>query len=237
LRDEDVGVVNVVAANLPYLLEGALATVRLSLTAAPLAVVLGAAAAILRLYGPAPVRAMSVAYIEIFRGTPALVQMFFAFFALPLITGLQVSAFTAAILALVLNSGAYFAEIVRGGLQAVSRGQWEAASALGLTFAQVMRTVIVPQAIRRIVAPAVGQFTILVKDTSIASVIAVFELTRAGQHIVERTLSPFEIFSVVGLLYFLVCYGASSASRRLERRMDGPGERSGGAWRYVIGER
>lgn len=225
-----------IVANLPYLLEGALATVTLSLTAAPLAIALGAAAGTLRLYGPPPVRALSTAYIELFRGTPALVQMFFAFFGLPLITGWQVSAFNAAILALVLNSGAYFAEIVRGGLQAILLSQWNAGLSLGLTFPQVLRMIIAPQAIRRIVAPGVGQLTVLVKDTSIASVIAVFELTRAGQHVVERTLSPFAIFTAVGLLYFVVCYGASSASRRLERQLDPLGRKGAIEWQYVIGE-
>ena len=228
---------DVILANLPYLMEGALATVKLALIAAPLAIALGAVAGTLRLYAPPFISALSTAYIELFRGTPALVQMFFAFFGLPLITGWQVSAFEAAILALVLNSGAYFAEIVRGGLQAVSRGQWDAALALGLTFRQVLRLVIGPQALRRVVAPAVGQFTILVKDTSIASVIAVFELTRAGQHIVERTLAPFQIFTVVGVLYFVVCFGASSMSRRLERRLDPLGRKNAHGWRYVIGER
>jgi polar amino acid transport system substrate-binding protein len=228
---------NVILVNLPYLMEGAWATVKLSLIAAPLAMALGVIAGTLRLYAPRPIAAASTAYIELFRGTPALVQMFFAFFGLPLITDWQVSAFGAAILALVLNSGAYFAEIVRGGLQAVSRGQWLAGSALGLGFGQVLRLVVGPQALRRIVAPAVGQFTILVKDTSIASVIAVFELTRAGQHVVERTLASFQIFTVVGVLYFVVCYGGSALSRRLERRLDPAGRKSAFAWQYVIGER
>ena len=228
---------NVIADNLPYLVEGALATVKLALVAAPAAIALGIAAGILRLHGSAPIRAVSVGYIELFRGTPALVQMFFAFFGLPLITGWQVSAFGAAILALVLNSGAYFAEIVRGALQSIPRAQWDAGRGLGMTFAQVMRFVILPQATRRMVAPAVGQFTILVKDTSIASVIAVFELTRAGQHVVERTLASFEIFTVVGLLYFAVCYGASALSRHLERWMDHAETGSHATWQYVIGER
>ena len=228
---------DVILANLPYLMEGALATVKLSIIAAPLAIALGAIAGTLRLYAPRPIGAVSTAYIELFRGTPALVQMFFAFFGLPLVTGWQVSAFEAAILALVLNSGAYFAEIWRGGLQAVSRGQWNAGLALGLTFGQVLRLVVGPQALRRVVAPAVGQFTILVKDTSIASVIAVFELTRAGQHVVERTLSSFQIFTVVGVLYFVVCYGGSSVSRRLERRLDPLRNKSAYASQYVIGGR
>jgi His/Glu/Gln/Arg/opine family amino acid ABC transporter permease subunit len=229
--------VEVIVANLAYLMQGALATIKLSIIAAPLAIALGIVAGTLRLYAPRPIAAAATAYIELFRGTPALVQMFFAFFGLPLITGWQVSAFDAAILALVLNSGAYFAEIVRGGLQAVSLGQWNAGLALGLGFGQVLRWVVGPQALRRVVAPAVGQFTILVKDTSIASVIAVFELTRAGQHVVERTLASFQIFTVVGILYFVVCYGGSALSRRLERRLDPLGRKDAYQAQYVIGER
>ena len=101
----------------------------------------------------------------------------------------------------------------------------------------MLRLVVGPQALRRIVAPAVGQFTILVKDTSIACVIAVFELPRAGQHVVERTLASFQIFTVVGVLYFVVCYGGSALSRRLEWRLNPLARKSGHAWRYVIGDR
>ena len=180
---------------------------------------------------------MSIAYIELFRGTPVLVQMFFIFFGLPLIFGWNASAFTAATVALVLNSGAYFAEITRGGVQAVPREQWSAGLALGLSFRQVLASIIIPQAIRRIIPPAVGQFTILVKDTSIASAIGFFEMTRAGQHVVERTLAPFEIFTLVGTLFFIVCYAGSWMSRRLERRLALNGTATEARWRYVLGAR
>lgn len=225
----------VVLDNLGYVLGGTAVTVRLALVAVGFALALGTVAGIARLYGPWPVRAVSTAYIELFRGTPVLIQMFFTFFGLPLVLGLNISAFHAAVLALALNNGAYFAEIVRGGLQSIPRGQWLAGLALDLTFLQILRHVVVPQAVRRITPPAVGQFTILVKDTSIASVIGLFELTKAGQHVVERTLASFEIFTLVGALYFIVCYAGAWSSRRLEGRLR-RAEVTGPRWKgYVLG--
>ncbi|MGH7342121.1 MAG: ABC transporter permease subunit, partial [Candidatus Rokuibacteriota bacterium] len=123
----------VVVDNLGYVLGGTAVTVRLSLVAIGFALLLGAAAGIARLYAPWPIRALSATYIELFRGTPVLVQMFFTFFGLPLVLGLNVSAFHAAVFALALNNGAYFGEIVRGGLQSIPRGQWLAGLALDLT--------------------------------------------------------------------------------------------------------
>jgi|SRR5215471_9619516 len=225
---------DVVSSNLDYLLDGAKATVVLSVCAVILAVGLGAAAGVVRLYGPRWMRLVSALYIGLFRGTPVLVQMFFIFFGLPLLMGWNISAFAAATIALVLNNGAYLAEITRGGLQSLPRDQWSAGLALGLKFRQVLWSIIGPQALRQIVPPAVGQFTILIKDTSIASVIGYFELTKAGQHVVERTLAPFEIFTVVGLLYFIVCYSGTWTSRRLERRLARVDDTGRRAWRYVL---
>jgi His/Glu/Gln/Arg/opine family amino acid ABC transporter permease subunit len=225
---------DVVSSNLDYLLEGAKATVVLSVCAVVLAVALGAGAGVVRLYGPRWIRVVTALYIGLFRGTPVLVQMFFIFFGLPLLMGWNISAFAAATIALVLNNGAYLAEITRGGLQSLPRDQWSAGLALGLEFRQVLWSIIGPQALRQIVPPAVGQFTILIKDTSIASVIGYFELTKAGQHVVERTLAPFEIFTVVGLLYFIVCYSGTWTSRRLERRLAPVDDAGRRAWRYVL---
>ena len=223
--------------NLPYVLSGAAETLKLSALALVLAIATGAVAGIARLYGPRPVRALTATYIGLFRGTPVLVQMFFIFFGLPLVMGWNISGFAAATLALVLNNGAYLAEIVRGGLQSISRDQWSAGLALGLKFRQVLWSIVIPQALRRTMPPAMGQFTILVKDTSIASVIGFFELTKAGQHVVERTLASFEIFTLVGLLYFVVCFAGTWGSRRLEMRL-AQGDRAGQPrWRYVLGAR
>jgi len=228
---------DVIWSNLHYVLLGAAETIKLSVCAVLLAVMLGAGTGIARLYGPAFVRALMAIYIGLFRGTPVLVQMFFVFFGLPLVLGWNISAFAAATLALVLNNGAYLAEITRGGLQSISRDQWSAGLALGLSFRQVLWSVIIPQGLRRIIPPAVGQFTILIKDTSIASVIGFFELTKAGQHVVERTLAPFEIFTLVGLLYFVACFAGTWGSRRLEKRLEQADATGQAQWRYVLGAR
>jgi polar amino acid transport system substrate-binding protein len=225
---------DVIWSNLRYVLEGAIETIKLSLLAVVLAIALGAVAGITRLYGPRLVRYFTALYIGLFRGTPVLVQMFFIFFGLPLVMGWNISAFNAATLALVLNNGAYLAEIVRGGLQSITRDQWSAGLALGLKFRQVLWSIVIPQALRRTTPPAVGQFTILVKDTSIASVIGFFELTKAGQHVVERTLASFEIFTLIGLLYFIVCFAGTWASRRMEKQLTRSGSQQS-QWRYVLG--
>ena len=226
----------VLVDNFDYLVSGAMWTVALALSALVTAVLLGIVAGVARLYGPRAISLASTAYIELFRGTPVLVQMFFVFFGLPLALGWNISAFASAALALTLNSGAYFAEIVRGGLQSIPRGQWTAGFALGLTFRQVLQLVIAPQAMRRILPPAIGQFTILVKDTSVASIVGFFELTKAGQHVVERTLASFEIFALVGLIYFAVCYSGSAVARMLEgRSAENAGKKAETMWRYRIG--
>jgi His/Glu/Gln/Arg/opine family amino acid ABC transporter permease subunit len=229
--------VNVIIDNLDYIIGGAVATVRLAALASVLALALGLFAGLLRLYAPRPLRIVSVVYIELFRGTPVLVQMFFVFFGLPLLLGWNPSAFAAATVALVLNNGAYLAEIVRGGVQAISRDQWSAGMALGLTFRQTLASVVFPQAVRRIVPPAVGQFTILTKDTSIASAIGFFEMTRSAQHIVERTLASFEIFTLVGSLFFAICYAGTWASRKLELRLGRTNHGKQRDWQYVLGAR
>lgn len=227
--------IGVVWRNVGYLLDGAVSTVRLSFFALVLALLLGAASGVARLYARQPVRGLSVVYVELFRGTPVLIQMFFMFFGLPLVLGWNISGFTAAAVALTLNSGAYFAEITRGALQSISTGQWMAGLASGLNRGQVLRYIIIPQAIRRMVPPAVGQFTILVKDTSIASVIGFFELTKAGQHVVERTFASFEIFVLVGVMYFIVCYAGSALSKRFERRLASLDRSGGEVLAYQLG--
>jgi His/Glu/Gln/Arg/opine family amino acid ABC transporter permease subunit len=205
--------------NLGYLVEGAFSTVRLSFVALFVALALGVMSGIARLYARHPVRAFAVAYIELFRATPVLVQMFFIFFGLPMVWGWDISGFTAAAVALSLNSGAYFAEIIRGGIQSIPIGQSMAGFASGMNRTQVLRYIIIPQAIRRIVPPAVGQFTILVKDTSVASIIGFLELTKASQHVIERTFASFEIFTLAGVMYFIVCYSVSGWSKKLESKL------------------
>lgn len=207
----------VVVANLPYLLEGLQGTVLLGLLVMVLGTVLGSAVGLARL-GRGVVYAAATAFVELFRDTPLIMQIFFIFFGLPAV-GIRLNAFVAASVAMTFFAAANTAEIVRGAIQSLPRGQWEAARSLGLSSAQTLRWVILPQALRRTLPPLMGLFTTLLKDTSLAAIVNVFELTTAGRRVVERTLASFEIWLVVAALYFLLCYPLSVATQRLERRL------------------
>jgi polar amino acid transport system permease protein len=157
-------------------------------------------------------------YIELFQSTPLLMQLFLAFFGLALL-GVETSAWVAAALGLTLWTSAFLAEIWRGCVQAVPRGQWDAARSLALTYTQQMRLVILPQALRLAVPPTVGFLVQVIKGTALASIIGFIELTKAGTMISNATFRPFVVFSFVALLYFALCWPLSLAARRMERRL------------------
>ncbi|SJN53617.1 amino acid ABC transporter permease [Vibrio ruber] len=156
-------------------------------------------------------------YVELFQGTPLLMQLFLAFFGLSLI-GIEVSAWSAAILALTLFSSAYFHDIWRGCIESLPKGQWEACRTLGLTYLQTMRHVIFPQAMRIAIAPTVGFSVQIVKGTALASIIGFVELTKAGTMLNNATFQPFKVFAMVALLYFAICFPLSMFARYLESR-------------------
>ena len=157
-------------------------------------------------------------YVQLFQGTPLLMQLFLAYFGLGLF-GLDVSAWTAAGLALTLYTSAFLAEIWRGCVDAVPRGQWEAAESLALGFGETMRHVVGPQALRIAIPPTVGFLVQVIKGTALASVIGFIELTKAGTMITNATFRPFTVYACVALLYFGLCWPVSAASRRLERNL------------------
>jgi polar amino acid transport system permease protein len=163
-------------------------------------------------------RVLVILYVEVFRSTPLLLQLIAIYFALPLF-GITVAPFVAAILGLVLYSGAYLTEIMRAGLQAVPRGQWETALSLGMSRTQAVRYVIFTQA-ARVAIPSIVSFTVmLVKGSSVVSVIGFVELTRAGRLVVEWTREAFAVWLVVAAIYFLICYPLSLLAGRLEKRL------------------
>jgi polar amino acid transport system permease protein len=145
-------------------------------------------------------------------------QLYLVFFALPLL-GLNLPILAAGITALMINSSAFMAEIVRAGIQSVGRDQWDAARALGMGYLQIMRRVVLPQAIRVMIPPGVGLLIGLIKDSSIVSVISYLELTRVGQILTEKTFLSFQVFGIVAALYFLLCYPLSRLARWTERRL------------------
>ena len=157
-------------------------------------------------------------YVALFQGTPLLMQLFLAYFGLALL-GVEVSAWTAAAMALTLYTSAFLAEIWRGCVEAIPRGQWEAADSLALSFGEKMRYVIGPQALRIAVAPTVGFLVQVIKGTALASVIGFIELTKAGTMITNATFRPFTVYACVALLYFALCWPISVWSRSLERKL------------------
>ncbi|HUG21197.1 amino acid ABC transporter permease [Piscinibacter sp.] len=159
-------------------------------------------------------------YVQLFQGTPLLMQLFLAYFGLALF-GVNVSAWVAAALALTLYSSAFLTEIWRGCVDAVPKGQWEASQALALNLREQLRHVIGPQALRVAVPPTVGFLVQVIKGTALASVIGFVELTKAGTMITNATFRPFTVYACVALMYFALCYPISAWSRTLERRLHG----------------
>ncbi len=160
----------------------------------------------------------AAAYIEIIRDSPLLMQLYLVFFALPLL-GLQVPIFVAGVATLMVNSSAFMAEIVRAGVQSVGRDQWDAARGLGMGYLQAMRWVVLPQAVRVMIPPGVGLLIGLIKDSSVISVISYLELTRVGQILTEKTFLSFQVFGIVAVLYFILCYPLSRLALHMERRL------------------
>ncbi len=200
------------------LLDSFLTTLLLSTIAVGVGTLVGAIVAVLRTLNVGILNVVLRAYVELFRGTPLLMQLFFVYFGLPML-GVNVDKFWAAFSAISLYTGAYVAEVFRAGVEAVPRGQVEASTALGLTFVQRLTYVIAPQALRVALPPLVGVYVSVIKDTSLATVIGYNELMRRAMELVLQYGRPLEIFLVVGILYFIICFPISKFSEWLERRL------------------
>ncbi|WP_295687155.1 amino acid ABC transporter permease [uncultured Nevskia sp.] len=203
------------------LLIGLWLTLKISALSLVFALVLGLVVGLGRVSKNPAARDLAAFYVEVIRGTPLLVQIFIVYFFIG--TVLQLSAFAAGVVALSVFTGAYVAEIVRAGIEAVPKGQVEAAQSLGLSGFQTMRHVILPQATRRVLPPLAGQSINLIKDSSLVSVMALTDLTKAGREVVSSTFSPFEVWFVVALMYLLLTGVLSIAVRRLEKRFAAQG--------------
>lgn len=164
-------------------------------------------------------REISKFYIAFFQGTPLLMQLFLIFFGIPIVLGFDVPAFVSASVALVFYATAYLADIWRGSVESISKGQWEAGTSLGLGWLQQFRYVILPQAVKVSIPPTIGFAVQVIKNTSLTSIIGYIELTRQGQILNNVTFRPFWIFSMVGVIYFLICFPLSRYSKGLERRL------------------
>ncbi len=211
---------HVIFDNLTYLLRATGVTVKITLYAFIVAVFLAFCIGTLRSRKDlAPIISWVLSfYIEVFRGTPLLIQLFFIYYGLPSI-GLNMSSFTAAVVGLSLNSAAYMAEIIRASLLSVDKGQEKAAYVLGYSNLQTLFHIIYPQAIRIALPSLMNAFSTLLKESSLISVLAITELTRSGQLIYTRTYRAFEIYLTLGLIYFLLTYSVSQISKQIEKRV------------------
>lgn len=200
-----------------YIVEAARWTIALSLIAFAGGAVGGLLVALARTGENAFARGVAAVFVQVFQGTPLLLQLFLAFFGLPIV-GIDVNPWVAAGVALVLNTSAFLGEIWRGCIEAIPRGQWEAAQALGLHYFARMRDVILPQAFRIALPPTVGYLVQVIKGTSLAAIIGFTEVTRAGQIINNATFQPLVVFSLVAAIYFVLCWPLSLLAARMERR-------------------
>jgi cystine transport system permease protein len=202
------------------LLEGAIrGTIPLTIISFAIGIVLALLVALARLSRVRVLAWLARAYISVIRGTPLLVQLFLIFYALPSL-GVVIDPFPSAIIAFSLNVGGYAAETIRAAILSVPRGQWEAASTIGLSPTLTLRRVVLPQALRVSVPPLSNTFISLVKDTSLASTIMVTELLRKAQEIAAPTYEFMTLYSLAAVIYWLICLVLSSLQRRLEKRLD-----------------
>ncbi|MCI1031444.1 amino acid ABC transporter permease [Raoultella terrigena] len=200
------------------LLESFETTLFLSAIAIAVGTLIGTCVSVLRALNITIINFLLRIYIEVFRGTPLLMQLFFVYFGLPML-GIQVDKFWAAFCAISLYTGAYVAEVMRSGIEAVPKGQIEAASALGLSFGQRLWYVVCPQGLRIALPPLVGVYVSVIKDTSLATVIGYNELMRRAMELLLQYGRPLEVLITVGFLYFIICFPISKFSEWLERRL------------------
>ena len=194
-------------------------TLRLAIPAIVLGFVLGIFVGVARLARARWIRLPATLYVEFFRGVPLVMVIFWIWFIIPQLLRLPIPEYGVALTAFVIFEAAYFGEIVRAGIQSVPRGQVEAATALGLTRAQALRFVVLPQAIRNMVPALVTQMIVLFKDTSLASIIGYVDLTKAAQIVNNREIRPFELYLFIAVVYFVFTYSMSRVAGRFERRL------------------
>ncbi|MED1783223.1 amino acid ABC transporter permease [Brevibacillus fortis] len=209
---------DVIVDALPVLAQGSVVTLKITVISLFFALLIGLLFGLMSTSRSKVLRGIATAYVDVLRGTPLLVQIFFIYFGLPPVLDIKIPETTAGILALSLNAGAYLAEIFRGGILSIDKGQMEAARSLGLTHGKAMRLVILPQAVRRMIPAFVNQFIVTLKDTSLLTVIGIRELMNSGEIIISGNFRSFEIWAVVAVFYFLMIYILSLLSRSLERR-------------------
>lgn len=215
----NVSFTELLAQTFPRLLQGLAVTLESTLLSLVLAAVVGLLFGLLSVSRNKVSRAIARVYVDIIRGTPIIVQAFFIYFGVTSALNMRMEPMTAGVITLTLNAGAYLAEIFRGGIQSVDKGQMEAARSLGLPHGMAMRKVILPQAIRTMIPAIVNQCIITLKDSSILSVIGMAELTQVGKLIIANNLESFRMWLIVAIMYFIIIMILSWVSKRIEKRL------------------
>lgn len=210
---------SVIVDFLPQLLEGAKTTIYITVVGLIGGLILGTLAGLMRAYGGRILNTIAFVYIEIIRGTPIVVQVMFLYFALPVLADIRIDPMSAAVLAIIVNAGAYIAEIVRGAFLSINKGLTEAGLAIGLPQWKVLLYIVGPLAFRRLIPPLGNQFIVSLKDTSLFIVIGVGELTRTGQEIMASNFRAVEIWTAVAIVYLLMTGTLSLILRVIEKRM------------------
>ncbi|AGF57940.1 amino acid ABC transporter permease [Clostridium saccharoperbutylacetonicum] len=204
--------------SLPSLLSGLSVTIELAVISLILAVILGIILGIFSISTSKILKGIATIYIYVIRGTPLMLQALFLYFGIGQALDIQFDPIVAGIITLTANASAYMAEIFRGGIQAVDKGQMEAARCLGLSYSKAMRKVILPQAIKIMIPSILNQFIVTLKDTSILTVISVRELTESGKIIIARNYMAFEMYAILACMYFIIITALSLISNHIERR-------------------
>jgi polar amino acid transport system permease protein len=196
---------------------GAIITAQLTFWATIIGTGLGLLLGLMRRSDNAALRYPAAVYIESFRATPILVQLVWIYYSMPILTGLQMGNIMSCAIGLGLHCSAYIAEIFRAGVNSIDKGQWDAARAIGMSYSQLMRRIILPQAIRRMIPPFINEFATLIKLTTLGSVLAVNELLHEAENLINNTYRPLEIYTAVAVAFAIMIYPFIYASQRLER--------------------
>lgn len=208
-----------IVPSIPFILNGIWVTLLFVLVAAIIGFIIGTILSLFKISNVRGLKCFADAYTSIFRGTPLILQLMIFYFATPQLTGYDIPAFLAGILAFGLNSGAYISEIIRAGIQAVDDGQREAAEALGVPYRPMMKDIILPQALKNILPALLNEFVTLTKESAIVSTIGFLDIMRRAQVVSANTYTAFEPLLVAGLIYYLLVMGLTQLGGLLERRL------------------
>ncbi|UCZ53160.1 amino acid ABC transporter permease [Bacillus shivajii] len=208
-----------IVPSIPYILQGIWVTLQIVAVSAVLGFIIGIFLSLLKIGKIKTLRWLADAYTSVFRGTPLVLQLMIIYYGMPQVLGIDIPAFAAAVIAFGLNSGAYVSEIIRAGIEAIDKGQKEAAVALGVPYSQMMKDIILPQAMKNILPALMNEFITLTKESAIVTVIGVMDIMRRSYIVGGQTYAFFEPLIIAGIIYYLMVMGLTLLGKVLERRL------------------